>query len=140
VHADIAGEDVATVIMETVAGVTVLAELAYAGNHLEKDKFPETCIFIEGSKGSVELSIHFEIRLTTKSGTSSKRYPPPTYNWADPAYDVVHSSIVPCQANLLSALNGTGRAETTGEDNLKTVRLVAASYESARSRQVVRLG
>jgi len=139
VHVDIAGEDVATVVMESIAGATVVAELAYAGNHLEKDKFPETCIFIEGSRGSIELSLHFEIRVTTGSGTLSRRYPPPRYDWADPAYDVVHSSIVPCQANLLSALDGTGQAETTGEDNLKTVRLVAASYESARSGQAVHL-
>jgi D-apiose dehydrogenase len=139
IHADIAGEDVATVVLETVSGVTVVCELAYAGNYLERDKFPETCIFIESSRGSMELGPDFQIRVTTASGTHSRRVPPPRYSWANPAYDVVHSSIVPCQANLLSALNGTGAAETTGEDNLKTVRLVAASYESALTGESVRL-
>jgi len=139
VHTDIAGEDVATVMLDTIGGVTVVVELAYAGNHLRKDKFPETCIFIEGSKGSIELSIHCEISVTTKCGTVSRKYPPPRFEWADPAYDIVHSSIVPCQANLLSELNKSGVAESTGEDNLQTVRLVHASYESARSGQAVRL-
>jgi predicted dehydrogenase len=37
----------------------------------------------------------------------------------------------------LSALQGNGRAETTGEDNLKTVRLVFAAYDSAASGQAL---
>ncbi|AXC13893.1 putative oxidoreductase [Acidisarcina polymorpha] len=139
VHADIVGEDVATVVLETANGCTVVCELAYAGNHLERDRFPETCIFVEGSRGSIELSLDFQVRITTSRGTHSRRVPPPRYGWADPAYDIVHSSIVPCQANLLCALKGEGTAETTGEDNIKSVRLVDASYESARTGQSVRL-
>jgi hypothetical protein len=50
---------------------------------------------------------------------------------------VVHTSIVPCNANLLGALNGTCAAETTGEDNLRTVRLVFASYDSAKEDRVI---
>ena len=61
---------------------------------------------------------------------------PPQYPWADPAYGVVHASIVPCNTHLLKALRGEGMAETTGEDNLKTLRLVFAAYESAKSGKV----
>jgi hypothetical protein len=63
-----------------------------------------------------------------------------TLSWADPACDVVHSSIVGCQANILSALRGAGVAETTSEDNLRTGRLVFAAYDSARENRVVELG
>jgi predicted dehydrogenase len=139
VHAGIAGEDVATIVLESVNGATVVCELAYAGNHLERDKFPETCIFIEGSRGSLELSLDFQVRITTSAGTHSRRVPPPRYSWANPAYDIVHASIVPCQANLLAALKNEGTAETTGEDNLRTVRLVGAAYESARTGESIRL-
>ena len=52
---------------------------------------------------------------------------------------MVQSSIVPCCANLLQSLRGEGAAETTGEDNLRTVRLVFAAYESARTGESVRL-
>jgi predicted dehydrogenase len=51
----------------------------------------------------------------------------------------VHASIVSCQANLLAALRGEAQAETTAEDNLRTLRLVYAAYESARTRQTVSL-
>jgi len=52
---------------------------------------------------------------------------------------VVHSSIVACNANLLQALRGEGRAETTAEDNLKTIILTFAAYESARTGKTVHL-
>jgi len=40
---------------------------------------------------------------------------------------------------LLGALQGKARAEMTGEDNLKTMRLVFAAYESARMGRVCKL-
>ena len=57
--------------------------------------------------------------------------------WADPAYDLVHASIVPCLADLLRDLRDGLPAETRGEDNINTVRLVFAAYESARTGQAV---
>jgi D-apiose dehydrogenase len=137
VHKDIKGEDVATIMMRMKGCATVLCEMAYAGNFLERDRFPETYFFIEGDKGSVELGPDFWIRVTTKSGTHAKRYPPPHYEWANPAYDVVHSSIVPCNADILAGLRSQHLAETTGEDNLRTARLVFAAYESARTGRPV---
>ncbi|HEY9075727.1 MAG TPA: Gfo/Idh/MocA family oxidoreductase [Anaerolineaceae bacterium] len=137
IHADIRGEDVATVMMKMIGGATVTCNLAYAGNFLEREAFPQTFIFIEGERGSIELGPDYWLRVTTKVGTHSRRVPPPRYAWADPAYDVVHASIVPCNRNLLAAIQGFERAETSAEDNLKTVRLVFAAYDSAQSGQVI---
>lgn len=134
----IRGENVATVLMRMGGRTAVNVNLAYAENPLERECFPQTLIFVEGEKGSAELTEDYWIRVTTTEGTLAKRYPPPRYPWADPAYDVVHSSIMPCQANLLEGLKG-GEAETTGEDNLRTVRLVFAAYESAASGRAIAL-
>jgi predicted dehydrogenase len=135
----IKGEDVATVMLAMESGVTVVCNMAYAGNHLEHDRFPETYVFVEGAAGSVELGPDYWVRTTTAEGTHARRYPPPRYPWANPDYDVVHSSIVPCNADLLAALRGEREAETTGADNLKTLRLVFGSYDSAASGEAVRL-
>jgi len=138
VHRDIKGEDVATVMMKMGSQqTTVLCQMAYAENPLEREVFPQTLIFIEGDKGSLELAPDYWIRVTTHEGTLSKRCPPPRYAWADPAYDVVQASIVDCHADLLRALSGKGAAETTGDDNLRTLRLVFAAYESAAGDKVV---
>jgi predicted dehydrogenase len=138
VHRDIKGEDVATVMMKMGSQqTTVLCEMAYAENPLEREVFPQTLIFVEGDKGSLELAPDYWIRVTTHEGTLSKRCPPPRYAWSDPAYDVVQASIVDCHADLLRALSGKGATETTGEDNLRTLRLVFGAYESAASDKVV---
>lgn len=139
VHRDIKGEDVATIVLEMDGGLTVICAMAYAGTPLERERFPETLAFVEGDRGSLELAPDYWVRVTTADGTLAKRHPPPRYGWADPAYDVVQASIVPCHANLLAALRGEGVAETTGEDNLETLRLVFGAYEAAATGRVVAL-
>lgn len=137
IHKKIKGEDVATVMLEMVNGMTVTVNLAYAGNALEREAFPETLIFVEGEKGSAELAPGCELRVTTHAGTLSRKVPPPFFSWAAPRYAVVLSSIVPCHKNLLRALQSRGPAETPGADNLRTVRLVFAAYQSAASGRTI---
>jgi predicted dehydrogenase len=140
IHRDIRGEDVATVLLRMNGGrTTVLCEMAYAENALERECFPETLLFIEGDRGSLELAPGFQVRLSTDRGTEMHRFPPRVYDWCDPAYAVVQSSIVDCHRNLLGALRGTSPAETSGEDNLRTIQLVFQSYDSAERNQVVKL-
>lgn len=137
VNPGIRGEDVATVLMRMGEGVSVTCEMSYA-SRVEHDRFPETFVHVECEGGAVELSPDFRLRVTTRDGTHSRRVPPPRYAWADPAYDVVHASIVPCNANLLAAVRGEAPAETSGEDNLRTARLVFGSYDSAERDAVIR--
>ena len=132
----IRGEDVATVMMEMGQGVTVTCSLSYA-SHLEHGRFPETYILIECERGSVELAPDFWVRVTTTEGTFSHRHAPLHYAWAQPTHDVVHASIVSCNTHLLYALRTGQRAETDGKDNLETLRLVFAAYESAARNRVV---
>jgi len=136
IHKDIKGEDAATVMMEMGEETTVICEMSYA-SRTEHERFPETFIHVEGEGGSVELSGDYWIHVTTEAGTFLRRYPPPRYSWADPVYDIVQASIVPCNANILAGLRGKGAVETTGDDNLKTVRLVFASYESAQTGKTI---
>jgi predicted dehydrogenase len=139
VHPDIAGEDLATVLLRTRSGASVVVALGYAGTPLERERFPETFVFAEGDVGSVELGPDCWLRTTTKEGTLCRRVPPPRYSWAHPRYEVVHASGVPCNANLLAALRGEGEAETTADDNYETLRLVFAAYDSAESGEVIHL-
>ena len=134
---DIAGEDVATVLTNH-GGMSAITELGYAQNFYEQDRFPETFIRVEGDRGSIELAPDFWLRTTTSEGTAARRVPPKRYDWADPAYDVVHASLAPCLTNLLAGLQG-GRAETTGEDNLKTLQIIEGAYLSAKRNEVIRL-
>ena len=138
VHPDIRGEDVATVVLQQRGGATVTVNLSYA-SRVEQDRFPETFVHVEGERGSIELAPDFWLRVTTAHGTQARRVPPPFYPWADPRYALVHSSIVATHAELLQALRSGRPAETSAEDNLKTLRLVFAAYDSAARHQAVEI-
>jgi predicted dehydrogenase len=138
IHRDIAGEDAATVMMRMQSGATVLVNMSYA-SRVEHDRFPETFIHIEGNEGSIELAPDYWLRVTTERGTETRRCPPAVYAWADPRYALVHSSIVACHANLLHALQTGAAPETSAVDNLKTLRLVQAAYDSARQNQALEI-
>jgi predicted dehydrogenase len=131
VNPKIKGEDVANVMMAMRDGSTCYAEMSYA-SILERESFPQTYVLIEGEQGSISLSHNFEIKITTRAGTETLFAEPHQYSWADPKYALVHSSIVDCNRNILNALQGLNNAETTGADNLETVRLVHAAYASAK--------
>ncbi len=137
VNPKIKGEDVANAFMKMKNGTHCYAEMSYA-SILEKEVFPQTLVLLEGTKGSVRLDPDFIITTTTKEGTESKKAEPVMYDWLDPEYAVVHSSIVDAQRDILVGLRG-GKAETTGDDNFKTAQLVWAAYESAKTRSIVKL-
>jgi predicted dehydrogenase len=123
--------------MMQMQNATVVCELSYA-SRVEHDRFPETFVFVEAERGSVELAPDFWLRTTAGGQTAARRVPPRHYAWADPAFGLVHASIVPCHANLAGALRGEQAAETTAADNLRTLELVEAAYESAASGQAIR--
>lgn len=133
------GDNVATLLLAMgEAKTSVVMEIAYATTPLERECFPQTLVFVEGPLGSIEVTADYWLRVTTKKGTHSRRHAPPRFAWADPSYDLSQSSMVPCHRDLLAALRGERIAETTGADNLKTMELVFAAYESARRDAVVK--
>lgn len=135
VNPAIKGEDVANVFMKMQNGLHCYAEMSYA-SILEKESFPQTLVLVEGEKGSVHLTHDFILKTTTREGTEIVECTPQLYDWLDPDYAVVHSSIVDCNRDILNGLRG-GQAETTGADNFKTVQLVFGAYESARRNRVL---
>jgi len=134
-RSDIAGEDVASVLLR-FADVICYCEMSQSSK-TEWGRFPETFIYVEGKKGTLELGPDYWIRATTSEGTLARRYPPPRYAWADPDYDVAHASMVPIHRDFVTALQTGVPPETTGQDNLKTLQLVYAAYDSAAQNQVI---
>lgn len=137
VNPGIRGEDVATVLMHMRSGAHCIAEMSYASIR-EREVFPQTLLLIEGAAGSIRLGPGFEVTVTTRKGSTKEIVRPRMYDWVDPDYAVVHSSIVDAQRDILGGLRG-GEAETTGADNLETVRLVWASYASAEANCTIEL-
>lgn len=130
INKGIRGEDLAVAMMDMTNGMPVYTEMSYA-SIVEHDTFSTLHILVEGENGSVFLGPKFEIRTTTRQGTQSEIVKFPSYPWADPDYIVNHESGIHINRNILRAIQGQEKAENTGEDNLETVRLIWACYESA---------
>jgi len=139
VQKGIKGEDAATVMMRIGSRITVTCSMGFPGHFLEHDVFTQTLILVEGDTGSAQLDRDYWLRVTTRSGTRASRHAPVWLPWMHPQYLASHASIVPCNANLLRAIRGEGEAETVASDNLKTMRLTFAAYESARSGAAIQL-
>jgi D-apiose dehydrogenase len=138
VNPGIKGEDLAVMLMEMTNGMPVYTEMSYA-SIVENDTFSTMNILVEGEKGSVFLGPKFEIRTTTHEGTISEFVNFPSYSWADPDYIVNHESGIHVNRNILEDIQGRGKAENTGEDNLETVRLIWAGYKSASTGEKIRI-
>jgi len=137
INKGIKGEDVANIMLTADNGLVCFVEISYASN-LEKETFPETLLLIEGDTGSIRVDLNHFITLTQKDkGTTKKKVDFPIYNWSDPAYALVHSSIVDCNKSILLDLMNKKPAENTGQDNLKTMELVFLSYNSAETNKVL---
>jgi len=138
VNEGIKGEDVATVLINLKDGSHCNVEMSYA-SILEKEAFPETLILAEGSLGSIKLDHNHTIKVTTKAGTQTHFPTPINYPWADPNYALVHSSIVAINQHFANGLMKDEPVETTGKDNLETLKLVYACYESSAKKQLITL-
>lgn len=138
INKGIKGEDLAVLLMEMANGMPVYTELSYA-SIVEHDTFSTLHILTEGEKGSVFLGPKFEIRTTTRQGTASEFVKFPSYPWADPDYIVNHESGIHINRNIFNDISGKGNAENTGADNLETVRLIWAGYESAATGRKIEI-
>jgi predicted dehydrogenase len=132
----ISGENLATVVMEFEKCKIVEFEMAYAAP-LKTEAFPQTFIRVEGESGSIELGKDYEITITTNEGSQSLRSRPTQYSWMDPAYEVVHSSIADCNRAIYNDITEQINCGLRAGDNLKTLQLVEAAYQSAKTNQVV---
>jgi D-apiose dehydrogenase len=138
INKGIKGEDLAVLLMDMRNGIPVYTEMSYA-SIIEHDTFSTLNILTEGEKGSVFLGPRFEIRTTTKQGTVSEKVKFPSYPWADPDYIVNHESGIHINRNIFNDILGMEKAENTGEDNLETVRLIWAGYESAETGKKIKI-
>ena len=140
VNMGIKGEDLAVTMIEMQNGMPLYVEMSYA-SFIEHDMFSTLNILIEGEQGSIALGPgkNFEIRTTNRHETKMEKVKFPSYNWADPNYIVNHESGIHINRNILQAIRDGASAENTGCDNLETVRLVWASYASAKEGKIIEI-
>ncbi|MBZ9707309.1 Gfo/Idh/MocA family oxidoreductase [Mesorhizobium sp. ESP7-2] len=134
----IAGEDVATMLMDHVGGATSVVDCSYA-TKLAVEPFPETLIELDGSDGTIRLTQGYRLTVTGKSGTRVSDVSPPLLPWASRPWHNIQESVAAIQQHWIDCLASGQEPATSGADNLKTFALVEAAYASAASREPVQI-
>jgi predicted dehydrogenase len=134
----IKGEDVATFLLKMRSGATCMVEVSFASKY-ETEMFPQTLVTMEGSNGSIDLKYDYDMTVVCGNEVTHERVAPTTPPWGDPLLGVVQESVPAIQRHWVECLRAKREPDTSGVDNLKTLALVFAGYESAASGQTVEL-
>ncbi|MBZ9894720.1 Gfo/Idh/MocA family oxidoreductase [Mesorhizobium sp. BR1-1-6] len=134
----IAGEDVATMLMDHAGGATSVVDCSYA-TKLATEPFPETLIELDGVDGTIRLAQGYRLTVTGKSGTRVSDVSPPLLPWASRPWHNIQESVLAIQRHWVDCLVGGKEPATSGADNLKTFALVEAAYAGAASREPVQI-
>ncbi len=138
VNPNIRGEDVATMLLDHGDGCTSVVDCSYASKR-ETEAFPETLIEIDGNLGSLQLSQGYKLTVTTLEGTTHSDVSPPLLPWASKPWHNIQESVFLIQQHWVECLQSGTEPATSGRDNLQTLALVEAAYESARTGKTVEL-
>jgi predicted dehydrogenase len=136
VNPRVAGEDVATMLLEHVNGMTSVVDCSFY-THLDPNPFPQTLVEVDGTGGSVRLSEGYRMTVTAGGQTVSDDVDAPLRHWATRPWHVVQDSVFNIQHHWVERLAQRGEPDTSGEDNLRTLQLVFAAYDSAASGRTI---
>jgi predicted dehydrogenase len=138
VNPAIRGEDVATMLMAHAGGVTSVVDCSYATRQ-ETEPFPQTLVEIDGASGSLRLGQGYRLTVTGRDGTTTEDVSPPLLPWASRPWHNIQESVLNIQRHWVQSLRAGREPATSGRDNLGTLDLVWAAYESAAAATTVRL-
>ncbi len=126
----IKGEDVATVLLRHHSGVTSLVDCSYA-SALAHENFPQTLLEVDGDAGSLRLAADYRLTVHSRGKTTHRLVAPDEALWGPAPWHLIQESVFNIQQHFIHCLQRGGPAETSGADNLATLRLVEAAYASA---------
>ena len=132
------GEDVATMLLGHAGGATSMVEASYASRFAD-DPFPETIVEVEGAHGSVRLGQHYRLVVTDRGGVEERDVSPALLPWAERPWHGVQESVLAIQRDWVGCLRAGRTPATHGRDNLRTLALVEAAYESAATGTTIRM-
>jgi len=128
----IAGEDMATVILQHEGGATSVVECSYA-SPIHPDPFPQLALQVEGTAGSLRLSPGYRLSVFSHGEASETDVSPAMLPWSTPPWHGTQESVLRVQRHWAQCLREKREPETSGADSLKTYGLVFSAYESART-------
>jgi len=130
------GEDSFSSLLKHDNGAVSHIDVSFYSKY-DPEPFPETIAVIEGDKGSIELSTGYQLIVHRPGKHQIIDVDTPVPPWGAKPWHVVQDSVRNLQQHALQVMNGAAQPEPSGEDNLKTLALALAAYESAEQNRMV---
>lgn len=136
VHPGIKGEDSCAILTRHAKGAAGFVDVSYASKQ-DPDPFPQTMIELDGSAGSIRLSVGYELTVVDANGTERRNVCPALLPWAQTPWHGPQESVLNTQRHFIESLRAGREPATSGRDNLKTFAACEAAYESAETGAAV---
>lgn len=132
------GEDVFTALLTHESGATSVCDCSFFAK-LDPEPFPQTAAWIEGSEGTLELGTDFRLALHSKGSREVFDVEPAVPPWGGCPWHNVQDSVINFQTHVAAILTGEAEPRPSGRDNLETLALALAAYDSAARGQTVEM-
>jgi len=103
------------------------------------DRFAQTLVNVEYANGSIDLDYDYNITVHKKGLKKLFKGNPKKLKWISKPWDQIQESIVNTHNHFISCLNMKRVHDTSGADNIKSLSLVFASYQSNKKRREMKL-
>lgn len=132
----VAGEDSFTSLLRHISGAVSVVDCSFAST-VQPEPFPATLAWIEGDKGTLELTADLCLHIHTTDGKVAESVDPPVPAWGERPWHTIQDSVIRFQSHVVDVLNGTADPQPSGQDNLNTLALTLASYDAMQERRLI---
>lgn len=126
----VAGEDAFTALTRHAGGAVGVTDCSFHTT-LRPEPFPQTLAALEGDDGTLELREGYRLLIHDARGRREEDVEPSVLSWGEKPWHVVQDSVRNFERHVLQVLRGEAEPQPSGADNLRTLRLCLAAYESA---------
>jgi len=134
----IAGEDAFTALTAHAGGGVCVTDASFHTT-LRPEPFPQTLATLEGDEGTLELREDLRLLVHDRRGRREEDVEPSVPSWGERPWHVVQDSVRNFEGHVLRILRGEVEPQPSGADNLRTLALCLAAYDSAEQGRRVLL-
>lgn len=132
----VVGEDAAVIVLDHMDGMRCIVDCSFASIRVP-DPFPQTLVRIEGTTGTIEIDTDYRLSVSGNGERDEVKLEPPLPDWGAKPWHLIQDSVIAIQEHWISCLRTKSEPATSGLDNLQTLALTFAAYDSAASGKAV---
>lgn len=132
------GEDSFHASLRHTSGAVSICDTSF-WTRVHPEPFPQTMAVIEGDLATLELRQDFRLFLHREGAVEEIDAMPEVPAWGGAPWHGIQESVRAIQAHWLDCLRHDKTPAPSGADNLKTLTLALAAYDSAERDAVVRI-